>query len=102
MSPDSKITNITCILLNPTIDEIHEIEHFKVGGTFKTKASHVFPVGKTISVALGLRTLGDKPFVIALVGKDDIPRYREFLEGKDIGCHLVPVDGQTRHNMTIV
>jgi len=89
-------------LLNPTIDHVHEVEHFKVGGTFKIKATQVFPVGKAISVALGLRTLDEHPSVIALIGKDDIDTYRKFLQSNSIPATLVPVDGATRHNTTIV
>ncbi|HME54542.1 MAG TPA: PfkB family carbohydrate kinase [Candidatus Lokiarchaeia archaeon] len=93
---------ITCVLLNPTIDHVHEIEHFEVGGTFKIQATHVFPAGKAISVALGLRSLGEDPTVIALIGKEDIKTYRDFLGANSIPATLIPVNGATRHNMTIV
>jgi 1-phosphofructokinase len=98
----NETSRVTCVLLNPTIDHVHEIDHFTVGGTFKIQATHVFPVGKTISVALGLRSIGEKPRVIALIGKNDIKAYRDYLRVNDIPATLIPVYGKTRHNTTIV
>nr|MDO8087224.1 PfkB family carbohydrate kinase [Candidatus Sigynarchaeum springense] len=94
--------HVTCILLNPTIDHVHEIEHFKVGGTYKASETRVFPVGKAISVALGLRALGDEPSVISLVGKEEMGIYRATLDSADISASLIPVEGRTRRNVTIV
>lgn len=100
VSPE--LPRMICILLNPTIDHVHEIPHFAVGGTFKIQATHVFPAGKAISVALGLRSLGDEPSVIALIGKEDIKTYYDFLGTNGIPATLIPVNCTTRHNMTIV
>ena len=95
-------SHVTCVLLNPTIDHVHEIDHFAVGGTFKIQATRVFPVGKAISVALGLRSLDEQPRVIALIGKNDIKTYRDFLGTNGIPAALIPVNGTTRRNTTIV
>jgi 1-phosphofructokinase family hexose kinase len=93
---------VTCILLNPTIDHVHEVEHFKAGGTYKASTTRVFPVGKAISVALGLRALGDEPTVVALVGKEELGIYRASLDAADVSAALIPVEGRTRRNVTIV
>ena len=95
---------IISILLNPTIDEIYEIENFHVGGTFKVKNKIIYPVGKAISFALGLRELNqsrDLLKVIAFIGKEEIPLYSNFLNSKNIPFEFVKVDGKTRSNKTI-
>ncbi|MBN2150094.1 MAG: hypothetical protein JW839_01485, partial [Candidatus Lokiarchaeota archaeon] len=70
---------VTCILLNPTIDHVHEVEHFKAGGTYKASATRVFPAGKAVSVALGLRALGEAPSVVSLVGRGELGIYEAAL-----------------------
>ena len=50
---------IIALLLNPTIDQIFEIDNFYVGGTFKVNESIIYPVGKAISFAIGIRELND-------------------------------------------
>jgi len=95
---------IFAILLNPTIDQIYEIENFKVGGTFKVQSKSIFPVGKAISFALGVRELAPKNEdleVVALIGKEDKSLYSHFLELKKIKFNLILVEGQTRSNKTI-
>ncbi len=94
--------HVTCILLNPTIDHVHEVEHFRAGGTYKASTTRVFPVGKAISVALGLHSLGEEPTVIALVGKEELGIYRASLEEADVSASFIPVEGRTRRNVTIV
>ena len=95
---------IIAVLLNPTIDRIYEIENFKVGGTFKVGKSTVYPVGKAISFALGVRELNralDIIKIIACIGKDDIPIYSEFLKSRNIEHEFIVVKGKTRSNKTI-
>lgn len=99
---ERRAPHVTCLLLNPTIDHVHEVEHFKPGGTFKASTTRVFPVGKAISVALGLRSLGEESSVIALVGKEELGIYRASLDEADISATLIPVAGRTRRNVTIV
>ncbi len=95
---------IIAILLNPTIDEIYEINKFHVGGTFKVKGKIIYPVGKAISFSLGIRELIDKSDiikVIALIGQNEIQLYSDFLQSRDIPFKLIPVKGITRSNKTI-
>ena len=92
---------IIAILLNPTIDEIYEINKFHVGGTFKVTGKIIYPVGKAISFSLGIRELIDKSDiikVIALIGQNEIQLYSEFLQSRDIPFELIPVKGITRSN----
>ena len=51
---------IYAILLNPSIDQIYEINNFSIGGTFKVNNNIVYPVGKAISFALAVRELDKK------------------------------------------
>ena len=94
---------IIAVLLNPTIDQIYEIENFQVGGTFKVSKSTLYPVGKAISFALGIRELnqGLDIRIIACIGEDDIPIYSQFLKSRDIQCDFIAVKGKTRSNKTI-
>ncbi len=97
-------SRINSILLNPTIDQIYEIENFKVGGTFKVNKSSLFPVGKAISFALGIRELTSSEAilrVLAVIGKDDITLYSDFLSSRNIDFKFLEVEGKTRSNKTI-
>jgi len=92
------------ILLNPTVDEIYEIENFHVGGTFKVNNKIIYPVGKAISFSLGIRELNEKQEllkVIALIGKEEIMLYSNFLKSKNIDFEFIEVNGKTRSNKTI-
>lgn len=95
---------IIAVLLNPTIDEIYEIENFEVGGTFKVNKSVVYPAGKAISLSIAIRELTrerERLKVIALIGQDDIPLYSNFLNQRNIPFEFVKVNGKTRSNKTI-
>jgi 1-phosphofructokinase family hexose kinase len=98
---------IISVLLNPTIDQIYEIENFHVGGTFQVKVDPiVYPVGKAISLALGVRELIENEEqnilkVIACIGKDEISLYSKFLKSKKINFEFIPVEERTRSNKTI-
>ena len=95
---------ILAILLNPTVDQIYEIENFYVGGTFKVNKSIIYPVGKAVSFSLGVSELcKEKKIlkVIACIGKDEIPIYSEFLSSHKIDFEFVSVKGKTRSNKTI-
>lgn len=93
---------IYCILLNPTIDEIVYIPNFNPGGTYKITEQYRFPVGKSISVALTLKVLEIPVHVIALIGRPNIDEYTQFLLQKNISATLIPVEGLTRSNITII
>ena len=104
MVKNTRTPKINSILLNPTIDQIYEIENFKVGGTFKVKNSSIFPVGKAISFSLGIRELTSSESilkVLAIIGKDDITLYSDFLRSRDISFEFLEVEGKTRSNKTI-
>jgi len=95
---------ILAVLLNPTLDQIYEIENFYIGGTFKVNKSIIYPVGKAISFSLGVRELYAKENilkVIACIGIDDIPLYSKFLASLKIDFDFIEVKGKTRSNKTI-
>lgn len=95
---------IFCLLLNPTIDILAKITDFKTGMTYKIKQSDIFkfPVGKAISVGLTLVELGENPYIIALIGKNEIQTYAKFLNSRNIQHTLIPIEGDTRSNLTII
>ncbi|MBD3255381.1 MAG: hexose kinase [Candidatus Lokiarchaeota archaeon] len=93
-----------CFCLNPTIDEIYEIEDFYVGGTFKVKEKVIYPVGKAISFCLAITNIRknfDFVNLLACIGKGETSLYSEFLKGKKINFQLISVKGKTRSNKTV-
>jgi 1-phosphofructokinase family hexose kinase len=93
---------IFTILLNPTIDQIIYIDNFEAGGTYKSDNVIRNPVGKAISVALTLNSLQIPVHVIALIGKKEMGEYSKFLNSKNINNTLLPIEGFTRSNITII
>jgi 1-phosphofructokinase family hexose kinase len=93
---------IHCILLNPTIDRIFHVPELQTGYTYNLKDTFEFPVGKAISVALTMREFISEIFVVAIIGKPDILLYEEFLTKHKIAHRLIPIDGKTRQNITII
>ncbi len=93
---------IYTVLLNPTIDQIYFIDNFHAGGTYKLLNQKRFPVGKAISVSLALNVLKIPSHVIALIGKEDIPEYLDFLTAKHIRHTFIPILGKTRSNITLL
>ncbi len=95
---------IIAVLLNPTLDQIYEIENFAVGGTFKVNKSTLYPVGKAISFSLGVQVLSKKKDlvrVLAFIGENEIPLYSKFLKERGINFKFIKVKGKTRSNKTI-
>jgi 1-phosphofructokinase family hexose kinase len=95
-------SKIICVLLNPTYDKIIKIDNFQPGGTYKVEEVFEFPVGKAISVALTIKTMGNNPIVIALIGKDEGSIYHKFLTKNQIEHQITSIDGKTRSNITIL
>lgn len=93
---------IHCILLNPTIDKIFHVPELQLGYTYNLKEFFEFPVGKAISVALTVREFSEEVFVVALIGKEEIPIYDHFLNMKQIKHYIILVEGRTRQNITII
>jgi 1-phosphofructokinase family hexose kinase len=93
---------LICVQINPTLDRIIEVPGFAVGETLRAERSVTYPLGKAISVACAASTLGEFPLVISLVGEKEEEIYAQFLEERQIFCHLVPIAGKTRSNVTII
>ena len=100
MNPN--VNSPICILLNPTVDHICIVDDFHPGGTFKSDKEYIYPVGKAISVAIGLKVHNLDPRVIAFVGNDDLLLYKNFLSKFNIIHDLIGIDGKTRNNFTII
>ncbi|GAB4305125.1 MAG: 1-phosphofructokinase [Promethearchaeota archaeon] len=96
------VPRVCTVTLNPTIDKVLEVLDFEVGGTFQALSTSRFPLGKGISVAAALATLGRPARVVALVGEGDAEAYGEFLDERDLDHHLVTFPGHGRSNTTVV
>ncbi len=91
---------IVVVGMNPALDRILSVPNFAVGATLKADSVTVLPAGKGANVAAVLRALGAPVRYAGFVGRGEIARYRERLDG--IPCDIVPVDGETRIDTTII
>jgi len=110
-----RFEKIVAVALNPAIDRVVEVEDFHVGGHRRGRRLARYPAGKAINVARTLAQLGESCVVTGFIGQGDEPWYRDFLEQQGtasgeaadsdtplIDCRLVPVDGDTRENISVV
>lgn len=95
---------ILCVLLNPTLDEIFEIDDFIVGGTFETSRNSIFPAGKALSFAISARKFirDEEIIILGFIGEKEKNIYTEYLDSFNIISKLISVRGNTRSNKTIV
>ncbi|MFX1396628.1 MAG: 1-phosphofructokinase family hexose kinase [Promethearchaeota archaeon] len=92
------------MLLNPTLDEIFEIDDFIVGGTFETSRNSIFPAGKALSFAISARKFirDEEIIILGFIGEKEKNIYTEYLDSFNIISKLISVRGNTRSNKTIV
>lgn len=93
---------INTLTLNPSVDRILWVPGFAPGGHFAARRTLLIPAGKGVNVARYLKALGCEPTAWALVGRRELPLYREALVRAGIRARLYPVRGNTRQNITIV
>ena len=91
---------IVVVGMNPALDRILSVPNFSVGATLKADSVTVLPAGKGANVAAVLRVLGAPVRYTGFVGRGEIERYRERLDG--VPCAIVSVDGETRTDTTII
>lgn len=90
------------LTLNPSVDRLLVVPGFARGGHFRAQRVMLFPAGKGVNVARYLRIMGEEPTAWALVGKRELPLYRDDLYRSGIRARLYPVRGNTRQNITII
>jgi len=61
----------------------------------------LFPAGKGINVARTIATLGREVTALGFVGRADEPVFNE-LNSRNFHVHLIPVDGATRTNISLL
>ncbi len=93
---------IYCVQLNPTIDRIVEVPQFSVGETLRIDKVTIYPLGKAISVALSVKTIGEPSLVVSPIGENEFDQYEQFLSENGVEHHLIPIAGRTRSNITII
>lgn len=93
---------IYCMLCNPALDVVYELDEFKVGATLTDVQAHGHPAGKGINVAGVVRTLGEDVSVIGVVADGDRERFTRYLDRTGIRHTLLSVEGCVRINTTLV
>jgi 1-phosphofructokinase len=93
---------IITVTLNPTIDRIVEVPGFRPGGHQKGRLRSRLPAGKAINVARALTSLDVSGTATGWVGRDAADEFDRFLTGHGVRPALLPIEGATRENVTVV
>lgn len=93
----SKIITIT---LNTAIDNITEIDKFKIGSVVKATALRV-QSGKGINVSRAIASLNNSTIALGFVGTKELNFFNE-LNSKKFKVRLLPVEDTTRMNVSII
>ena len=93
---------IVTVTLNTSTDRTIEVPRFTVGGHLKGRLVRLQPAGKGVNVSRGLAALGVPSTATGLVGRREAGLFRESFAGTPTSVELVPVEGTTRSNTTIL
>lgn len=93
---------IVTVTLNTSVDRTIEVPRFAVGGHLRGKLRRVQPAGKGVNVSRCLACLRVPSVVTGFVGAGEAALFRESFAGTPAAAALVPVEGATRTNTTIL
>ncbi len=93
---------IITVTLNTSVDRTLEVPGFAVGGHLKGRMVRVQPGGKGVNVARCLAALGVPSVATGLVGRGELPLFRNAFRRTPVRLELVPVAAPTRTNTTIL
>jgi len=97
----------TILTLTPhtAIDRVIEAPGFEVGAHVEATQRSRYPAGKGINVSRALSSLGRSTVATGWVGRNESALFEKHLADSGPGkavAQLVPVDGSTRENITII
>ncbi|MEW6359842.1 MAG: 1-phosphofructokinase family hexose kinase [Planctomycetota bacterium] len=93
---------ITTITLNTALDRTIEVPDFKVGAVASGSAIAEQPAGKGVNVSRCLATYGIHSALTGFVGSLEVPLYHNSFRSSGVQTLLVPVEGRTRFDTTIL
>jgi len=93
---------ITTITLNTALDRTIEVPDFKIGDVTSGAIIAEQPAGKGINVSRCLAAYGTENALTGFVGSLEVPLYHDSFRGTGVQTLLVPVEGRTRFDTTIL
>lgn len=93
---------IYTITLNPSIDRTLYLEKLNIGEVNRAEASRIDLAGKGVNVSIALCTLGLPSVIMGLAGGMMGQVLVQGLTERGLICDFIPVNGETRSNITII
>lgn len=94
--------HIITLSLNPAIDATLWVEKVRQGADNGVQGEKYESAGKAMNVSRALRIYGVDSLAVVLAGDRNQERYEEPLKDEGIHYTLIPVEGYTRENISIV
>ena len=93
---------IYTVTLNPALDDVMQVAHFRKGQLNRAESSQLFPGGKGINVSLVLQQLGIRSTALGFAAGDTGDMLEKKKKKTGIHCNLIHVaEGSTRINIKI-
>ena len=93
---------ITTVTLNASVDKACLVDAIRLGQPHRMKECHVTAGGKGLNVARVARRLGQEATATGYVGGFAGMMVESLLHADGIGCHFVPVAGESRTCVNII
>ena len=94
--------HIITLSLNPAIDATLWVEGIQTGADNAVLSEKYESAGKAMNVSRALRIYGVESLALVLAGSNNRKRYEEPLRTEGIRYTLIPVEGYTRENISVV
>ena len=105
MSFNRKNSNVYIVGLNPTVDQVVEINRFESGKHLRGREIARFPAGKGMNMSRALSVIGHENSLVGFAGKFE----KDWFESVNMGEHcgeirkyLTEFEGHTRHAVTLI
>lgn len=94
--------HIVTLSLNPAIDATLWVDRVQAGQDNTVRLERYESAGKAMNVSRALRLYGVDSLALVLAGAGNRDRYEEPLKAEGIHYHIVPVEGYTRENISVI
>lgn len=92
---------IYCVVCNPVLDVLYQVDELQSGSCHSGVSSEYNPAGKGINIAKVVKELGEEVSVIGLMPENDKIRFRKFFETLGINSYLYTIEGNVCVNTII-
>lgn len=93
---------IVAVDLNPSLDRTLTVARLEAAAVNRAQSVRLDPGGKGLNVARALTAWGLPALAFALLGGGTGTTVRRLLQREEVPCEAVPIEGETRSNITIV